>query len=122
LKTIQRLHRGLAADISWGMYAVSNLLAAARAEEGRPRRAWRILRTVALTVAVVGVVFRLGAPAHAQKLTVQLWGLLNEKCKDGLPDDPKTAQACAKREQYSAKLQRYGCVYHEDGGWWKCPH
>jgi hypothetical protein len=113
------LHRDLAADISYRMWATENALAAARAQGARRRR---VVATIALTMATLCVVPRLAAPAHAQKLTVQLWGLLNEKCKDGLPDDPKTAQACAKREQYSAKLQRMGCDYQEDGGWWKCPH
>jgi hypothetical protein len=101
------------------MWAARRALAAARAREARRRR---IVAAIALTVAAVCVVVRLDAPAHAQPLSVQLWGLLNEKCKDGLPDDPKTAQACAKREQYTAKLQRRGCLFQEDGGWWKCPH
>ena len=101
------------------MWAARNALAAARAQEARRRR---IVKTIALTMAALCVVLRLGAPAHAQPLSVQLWGLLNEKCKDGRPDDPKTVQACAKREQYTAKLQRRGCLFQEDGGWWKCPH
>src|SRR5271156_5682534 len=101
------------------MWAARNPLAAARVQEGRRRR---IVATIALTMAALCVVLRLGAPAHAESPTVQLWGLLNEKCKDGRPDDPKTVQACAKREQYSAKLQRRGCLYQEDGDWWKCPH
>jgi hypothetical protein len=101
------------------MWAARSALAAARAQEARRRR---IVRTVALTLSALCVVPRLGAPAHAEPLSVQLWGLLNEKCKDGRPDDPKTVQACAKREQYTAKLQRRGCLFQEDGGWWKCPH
>jgi hypothetical protein len=113
------LRRGLAAGIFYSMWTARNALAAARAQEARRRR---IVKTIALTMAALCLVLRLGAPAHAQPLSVQLWGLLNEKCKDGLPDDPKTVQACAKREQYTAKLQRRGCLFQEDGGWWKCPH
>jgi hypothetical protein len=98
------------------MWAAGSALAAACAQEARRRR---IAKTVAVTMSALCVVPRLGA---AEPLSVQLWGLLNEKCKDGRPDDPKTVQACAKREQYTAKLQRRGCLFQEDGGWWKCPH
>ena len=91
-------------------------MAAACAQEAGRRR---IAKTVALTMSALCVV---PALAPAEPLSVQLWGLLNEKCKDGRPDDPKTVQACAKREQYTAKLQRRGCLFQEDGGWWKCPH
>jgi hypothetical protein len=101
------------------MWAARSALAAARAQQARRRR---IVKTIALTLSALCGVPRLGAPAHAEPLSVQLWGLLNEKCKDGRPDDPKTVQACAKREQYTAKLQRRGCLFQEDGGWWKCPH
>ena len=31
-------------------------------------------------------------------------------------------QACEKRDQISARLKRRGCLYQEDGDWWKCPH
>jgi hypothetical protein len=101
------------------MHAARSASAAARAPGARRLR---ILKTIALTMAALCIVPSLGVPARAEPMSVQLWGLLNEKCKDGLPDDPKTAQACAKREQYTAKLQRRGCLFHEDGGgWWKCP-
>lgn len=113
------MRRGLAPGISYGMLAPGSALAAAGAREARRRRT---VKTIALTIAVLCVVPRLGAPAHAQPASVQSWELLNEECKDGRPDDPKTAQACAKREQYTAKLQRRGCLFQEDGGWWKCPH
>ena len=101
------------------MWAARSALAAAPAQEARSRR---IVKTIALTMAALCVAFRLGAPAHAQPASVQSWELLNEKCKEGPPDDSKTVEACAKREQYAAKLQRRGCLFHEDGGgWWKCP-
>jgi hypothetical protein len=100
------------------MWTAGSALAAARAPVARRRR---IVATIALTMAALSIVPRLGAPAHAQSASVQSWGLLNEKCRDGRPDDPETVQACAKREQYAAKLQRRGCLFHEDGGWWKCP-
>ena len=112
------MHRDLAADISYGMWAANNPLAAGRAQAAHWRRT---CATIALTLAVLCVILRLGTPAHAQTPLVQLWGLLNEKCKDGRPDDPKTQQACEKREKYSARLQRKGCLYQEDGDWWKCP-
>jgi hypothetical protein len=31
-------------------------------------------------------------------------------------------KACAKRDEIGARLERRGCVYQEDGDWWKCPH
>lgn len=34
---------------------------------------------------------------------------------------PKTAQGCEKRDQIGAQLKRRGCLYQEDGDWWKCP-
>jgi hypothetical protein len=103
------------------MLAASNPSAAARAQDGRRWRVWRIVRTIALTMAVLGVVLHPAAPARAVTPMVQLWGLLNAKCKGGSPDDPKTQQACDKREKYSDRLKRKGCVYQEDGDWWKCP-
>jgi hypothetical protein len=102
------------------MWAARNALAAARAREARRRR---IVMTIAVTMAALCLIPPFAAPAHAQKLSIQSWELSNEQCKGGAPDDPKTAQACAKREQYGAKLQRMNCVFQEDGGgWWKCPH
>jgi hypothetical protein len=117
-KTTQRLRRNLAADISYGM-RTSNSPSAAGCAQARRRR--RACATLALTLAALCVILRLGAPAHAQTPVVQLWVLLNAKCKGGSPDDPKTQQACEKREKYNARLKRRGCVYQEDGDWWKCP-
>jgi hypothetical protein len=113
-----RLRRSPAAGTFYGMWTARSALAAARAHEARPRR---IVRTIALTMAALCLTFGLGAPAHAQSASVQSWELLNQKCAGGQPDDPKTVEACAKRDAYAAKLQRRGCVFHEDGGWWKCP-
>jgi len=99
------------------MWAANNPVPAGRAQAA-PRRA---CATIALTLAVLFATLRLGAPAHAQTPLLQDWGLLNSECRGGPPDDPKTQQACEKREKASARLQRRGCVYHEDGDWWKCP-
>ncbi|SRR5271157_5247281 len=96
------------------MWAANNLSTAGRAQAAARRAS-------ALTLAVLCVILRLGAPAHAQTPLLQDWGLLNSECRGGPPDDPKTQQACEKREKASARLQRRGCVYHEDGDWWKCP-
>jgi hypothetical protein len=115
------LRRGLGADICCGMLPAGNLSAAARAQDGRRRRVLRIVQTVALTVAVLCLVLHPVAPARAVTPMVQLWGLLNAKCKSGSPDDPKTQQACEKREKYSDRLKHKGCLYQEDGDWWKCP-
>jgi hypothetical protein len=80
-------------------------------EAASGRRGWAI---VALTLTFCATL-RLGAPAHAQTPLLQNWGLLNAKCRGGPSDDPKTSQACDKREKASATLKRRGCVYHEDG-------
>jgi hypothetical protein len=103
------------------MLAASNASAAARAQEERRRRVWRIVQSFALTMAALGFVLHPVAPARAVTPMVQLWGLLNAKCKSGSPDDPKTHEACDKREKYSDRLKRKGCLYQEDGDWWKCP-
>jgi hypothetical protein len=103
------------------MWAAKNPLAAARAQTGR-RRAWRVVATIALPLAALCFVIRLAAPAHAQPPLITAWHVLNAECKGGRSDDPKTLKACEKREQVSARLKRRGCLYKEDGDWWKCPH
>ncbi len=78
--------------------------------------------TVALTFAAPCFVLRLAAPAQAQSPLIQGWLASNTACRGGHADDPKTAKACAKRDELGAKLKRRHCVYQEDGDWWKCPH
>ena len=75
---------------------------------------------IALALAMHCFVLRPGAPAHAQSPMITGWLATNAECKSGRSDDPKTAQACEKRDQISARLKRRGCVYQEDGDWWKC--
>ena len=57
------------------------------------------MATIALTLPVLCVILRLGAAAHAETPMVQVWRLFNAKCRDGRTDDPKTQQACEKREK-----------------------
>jgi hypothetical protein len=102
------------------MWAANFPFAAARAQTGRRRRARRVVVTIALLLAALGFVLRL--PAHAQSPLIQGWLAVNTECKGGLADDPKTQKACARRDQLSAKLKRRGCLYQENGDWWKCPH
>ncbi len=97
----------------------ANSLSTTAAREAAPRRGARA--TVALTLTVLCATLRLGAPAHAQTPLLQNWGLLNTECRGGPGGAPKTQQACDKREKASAALKRRGCVFHEDGDWWKCP-
>jgi hypothetical protein len=61
-------------------------------------------------------------PAHAMSPMLQAWLAANTQCRDGPPDDPKAQQACKRRDQVGERLKRRGCVYEEDGDWWKCPH
>jgi len=100
------------------MWGANNLSTVGRAQ-ATPRR--RARASVALTSTVLCAALRLGAPANAQTPLLQNWGLLNAECRGGPSDDLKTQQACDKREKASATLKRRGCVYHEDGDWWKCP-
>ena len=78
--------------------------------------------TIALAGPALGFVLRPGAPAHAQSPMITAWLAANAECKGGHGDDAKTAQACQKRDQIGARLTRRGCLYQEDGDWWKCPH
>lgn len=78
-------------------------------------------RTMAgLTTAALGFVLALATPARAQSPTIQGWLAANAACRGGHGDDPKTQKACETRDRLSGKLKRRGCVYHEDGDWWKC--
>ena len=56
----------------------------------------------------------LAAPAHALTVQEQGWQVANSKCKAG------DAKQCELRDRLSAVLKRHGCLYHEDGDWWKC--
>jgi hypothetical protein len=88
-------------------------------------RMWWMVVTIAtipLTLAALSIVLRLATPAHAQRPMITGWLAANADCKGGPGDDPKTTKACEKRDQIGARLKRRGCVYQEDGDWWKCPH
>ena len=56
----------------------------------------------------------LAAPANALTVQEQGWQVANSKCKAG------DAKQCELRDRLSAVLKRHGCLYHEDGDWWKC--
>ena len=76
-----------------------------------------------LTLATFCFVLRLATPAYAQRPIITAWLAANAECKGGPGDDAKTVKACAKRDEISARLKRRGCLYQEDGDWWKqCPH
>jgi hypothetical protein len=78
--------------------------------------------TLPLTIAALCLVLRLPTPAHAQSPLIQGWLAVNAQCKGGPSDDPKTQKACERRDQLSARLKRRGCLYQEEGDWWKCHH
>ena len=56
----------------------------------------------------------LSRSAHALTLQEQGWQVANSKCQSG------DAKQCELRDQLSGALKRKGCLFHEDGGWWKC--
>jgi hypothetical protein len=89
-----------------------------------PHLGWRrrIEVAIPLVIAALFLVLRYPAPAHAQSPMVQGWMAVNSICKGNLSDDAKTQKACKRRDELSAKLKRRGCLYQEDGDWWKCPH
>jgi hypothetical protein len=101
------------------MGATNDPSAAARPHPGRRLWTRRTVVTVALTLAVPGFVLRPAAPAQAQPPVLTAWLAANAECKGG---GPKAAQACEKRDQIGARLKRRGCLYQEDGDWWRCPH
>ena len=76
---------------------------------GRPTARKFIAILMALSVASL-----LAAPAHALTVQEQGWQVANSKCKAG------DAKQCELRDRLSAVLKRHGCLYHEDGDWWKC--
>ena len=77
--------------------------------------------TIAPVLAGLGFVLPPAGPAQAQPPVLTAWLAANAECKGG-HGDPKTAKACEKRDQIGARLKRRGCVYQEDGDWWRCPH
>ena len=70
------------------------------------------IATIALTFAVLSI---------APRPVITAWLATNAECKGGHADDPKTLKACEMRDQISARLKRRGCLYQEEGDWWKCP-
>jgi hypothetical protein len=73
-------------------------------------------RLVAIPTALMAALSfaSLTAPARALTVQEQGWQVANSKCHDG------DAKQCELRDRLSAVLKRHGCVYHEDGDWWKC--
>lgn len=78
----------------------------------KPRRKRAGWITGIATVFVLAASFAL--PAQALTVQEQGWQVANSKCKSG------DAKQCVLRDQLSAVLKRHGCVYHDDGDWWKC--
>ncbi len=78
--------------------------------------------TIARILAGMCFVLPLATLAQAQSPLITAWQAANAECRGGHSDDPKTMQACERRDQVSARLKRRGCVFQEDGDWWKCRH
>lgn len=72
-------------------------------------------RIAILTALMAALAFAsLTDPAHALTVQEQGWQVANSKCKAG------DAKQCELRDRLSSVLKRHGCVYHDDGDWWKC--
>jgi invasion protein IalB len=80
----------------------------------RRTRAQRIIAGLIPLLAAVAFTASLAAPAHALTVQEQGWQVANSKCNSG------DAKQCELRDRLSAVLKRHGCLYHEDGDWWKC--
>jgi hypothetical protein len=87
----------------------STCIAAQIHEPRRKRAGWITGIATAFTLAV-----SFALPAQALTVQEQGWQVANSKCKSG------DAKQCVLRDQLSAVLKRHGCVYHDDGDWWKC--
>lgn len=78
------------------------------------KRAQRIIASVIPWLATLAFAAALTTPAHALTVQEQGWQVANSKCNSG------DAKQCELRDKLSVVLKRHGCVYHEDGNWWKC--
>jgi hypothetical protein len=74
----------------------------------------RIFVCLAPTLAALTFAVALMSPAQALTVQEQGWQVANSKCNSG------DAKQCELRDRLSAVLKRHGCVYHDDGDWWKC--
>ena len=77
-------------------------------------RAQRIIAGLVPLLSALALAASLSAPAHALTVQEQGWQVANSKCNSG------DAKQCELRDRLSVVLKRHGCVYHEDGNWWKC--
>ena len=80
----------------------------------RRERAWRITAGLLRLLSALAFAACITAPAHALTVQEQGWQVANSKCESG------DTKQCELRDRLSAALKRHGCVYHEDGNWWKC--
>jgi hypothetical protein len=77
-------------------------------------RARRIIAGLIPLLSALAFTASLAAPARALTVQEQGWQVANSKCNGG------DAKQCELRDRLGAALKRHGCVYHEDGNWWKC--
>jgi hypothetical protein len=80
----------------------------------RRKGALRIIARPILLLSALAVAATLLVPARALTVQEQGWQVANSKCEAG------DAKQCELRDRLSVVLKRHGCVYHEDGNWWKC--
>jgi hypothetical protein len=76
-----------------------------------------------LRYALLALVLVMSSTAsHAAPSTrdvVRLWYDLNKQCRGGSGDDPRTEEACNRRQEVDDQLRRAGCSYYGDR--WVCP-
>ena len=73
-------------------------------------------------LAAAALALTLGAPiaAHGDDSValVTAWQALNEDCRGGSGDDPRTMKACERRTVVSNALRSHGCRFQADS--WTC--
>jgi invasion protein IalB len=98
--------------MTWKMDAPVAYGSRVAAETQLPQR--KHARRMIATLTALAFSASLTAPAPALTVQEQGWQIANSKCKSG------DAKQCELRDRLSAVLKRHGCVYHDDGDWWKC--
>jgi hypothetical protein len=99
----------------YGVWEENPPLATPQAQPPYCKPAQRIIATLIFALAALALAAPLtAAPAYALTVLEQGWQVANAKCQDG------DAKQCDLRERLSERLKRKGCLYQEDGGWWKC--
>jgi hypothetical protein len=76
-------------------------------------------RILAATLALT-LIAPNAAHANDTAALVTAWQALNEDCRGGSGDEPRTMKACERRTVVSNALRAHGCRFQADT--WSCRH